>query len=211
MDTKPWYQSKTIIAGIGTFLTILVMVLKFIFNVDISDQIPVLTNGLLAFLALVGSVVMIYGRLTAKTVISSDPPMPRIRGPLMPLIAALMIPAVLFSSCAPGPVNANSPAAVLGTHLATDAAQAVQAFVEFQGGNTDMAWALSKGFIAYQDFIAGAADIKAIVKAWTGNVPGSQTLADRLARIFGSAPGSPAEKTAALQVVVASVAADRGV
>lgn len=125
------------------------------------------------------------------------------------ILAVILVP-ILFSSCAPGPVNSGSAGAVLGTDLATDAAQAVQAFVEFQGGNTDMAWALHQGFLAYQDVVKSAADVKAIAKAWTGNTGDSNKLADRLARIFGQAPGTPAQKTAALAKVVRSVAVDHG-
>ena len=121
-----------------------------------------------------------------------------------------LIGPMFLSGCATAPLQPKSPAAALGIDLATDAAQAVQAYVEFQSGNTDMTWALAKGFTAYQDFIKSGDDVKAITKAWTGNTAESQKLADRLARIFSQAQGTPAQKIAALQQTVASVASDHG-
>jgi hypothetical protein len=102
MDTKPWYQSKTIIAGIGTFLAGLAMVAKFFFQVDIADQVPILSGGLLAVLALVGSVVTVYGRFTAKTIIAPKDDLPTVGGPLIRLllVGALMGTCLSLPGCA---------------------------------------------------------------------------------------------------------------
>lgn len=109
MDTKPWYQSKTIIAGIATALTACAMLAKTFFGVDIADQVPIVGASLTGLLTLVGSLIVIYGRFTAKAVIAPDPP-PRIGGPLMTLVAVGLCGAIAFGAgpCASLPANATA-------------------------------------------------------------------------------------------------------
>ena len=64
-DTKPWYQSTGVLGGIASAVAMLVMVLKFIFGVDISDLAPALSSGFIAVLGLIGTIVAIWGRVAA--------------------------------------------------------------------------------------------------------------------------------------------------
>jgi sulfur relay (sulfurtransferase) DsrC/TusE family protein len=126
-----------------------------------------------------------------------------------PLIAALLIPAVLFtSSCARGPVYSGSAAANVATDVQAAATAALQAYAQYKAGNVNLTWALSHGAYAYQDILRTSADVKAFVKAWTGNTGDSQKLANRLARIFANSPAPPAEKTAAIAVAAQTVASN---
>ena len=213
MDTKPWYQSKTIIAGIATALAGLGMLFKVVFKVDISDQIPILSNGLLGALSFIGAVVVIYGRATAtKTIGSSgdNPTNATLRGPGLPVLigALILLPSslILLPSCANGPAS-GSPAAQVGTDFQAAVTAAISDYATYKSGNVDLTWALGRGAWAYQFFTSTSADVKSLVKAWTGNTGDSQKLADRLARIFAGSSATPEAKTAAIAAAAQSVAA----
>ena len=93
---KPWYRSTGVLGGIGSAVALIVMVLKLLFGVDITDLAPALTEGLLAVAALVGTVIAIYGRVTATKQIGSDGSAPSSTH-LMPLI---VLAALFLVGCA---------------------------------------------------------------------------------------------------------------
>ena len=66
IDYKPWYNSKTIW---GSIIAI-VSVIASVFGVDISTSIQSqLVESALQLVALTGSLIAIFGRLTARDVI----------------------------------------------------------------------------------------------------------------------------------------------
>ncbi len=64
METKSWYQSTTIIGGIVQLLVFVDLMLKL----NIGNEL--LTNLVNGVFGLVGVVMVIYGRLKTKTVIT---------------------------------------------------------------------------------------------------------------------------------------------
>ncbi len=194
MDTKPWWQSKTIWGGV---VQALVFVLG-IFHVNIADLSDQITNGVYAVGAFIGVILVIVGRVKATKAISSQPP-PTVGGPLMRIcVIGAICGSIFFAGCAGGPIYPQSPAAVVGSDFQVAAHDALAAWADYKAGNVDLAWALQKMFSAYTDLATAPADVKALVKAWTGNTGDSQALADRLARIFESSSAPPAAKMAAL-------------
>ena len=179
MDTKPWWQSKTIWGGA---IQALVVGLS-LFHVNIADQAEPLTNGLYALGGLIGVIMVIVGRVKARTniTLTKEDNAPRVGGgPLMMLVVAFLIPALFFAGCAEGPVRPASPVAVVGTDFQRAASQALQAYADYKAGNVSLTWALQEMFSAYPLSAKSGADVKALVKAWTGNTGDSQALADKL-------------------------------
>ena len=64
MNTKPWWQSKTILGAIAGGVPTAVVILKY-FGVDITDLSGSLSTGLLGLLGLIGTIVAIVGRFKA--------------------------------------------------------------------------------------------------------------------------------------------------
>ena len=67
METKPWYQSLTVIAsGVVAFLQVLPSIIT---QIDAAiPSIHLATNPVvIQVLSIIGVIVAIYGRLTAKT------------------------------------------------------------------------------------------------------------------------------------------------
>lgn len=60
-DTKPWYQSKTVIAGI------LAGVIGIYNTISVAKHLPPIPEWVFTILGAIG----VYGRVTAKTEISS--------------------------------------------------------------------------------------------------------------------------------------------
>ena len=88
---KPWYRSTGVLGGIGSLVALLAMVLKMVFGVDITDLAPALTEGLLAVVALVGTIIAIYGRVTATKQIGSDGSAPPGTHLMLVLLLALVL------------------------------------------------------------------------------------------------------------------------
>src|SRR5205809_6948986 len=115
MDTKPWWQSKTIW---GAIISALITGLS-LFHVNIADLGPDLTTGVLGAVGLVSTIMVIVGRVKgAGTIITTTKEdggstMPRLF--LLPWLAgALCVGGVAgLTSCAnpTGPVYPNSPVA----------------------------------------------------------------------------------------------------
>lgn len=206
MDTKPWWQSKTIW---GALISALVTGLS-LFKINIVDLAPDLTTGVLGAVGLVSTIVVIVGRVKgAGTIItatkqdggSTIPP-----ARLFLLIAALIGCSVTLPGCAQGPVYPHSPASIVGDDFQVAAHDALAAYAEYKAGNANITWALQKMFNAYSLYAQTAPDVKALIKAWTGNAGDSQALADRLARIFGSSPAPPETKMQALAQAAQNIA-----
>jgi flagellar motility protein MotE (MotC chaperone) len=125
------------------------------------------------------------------------------------ILSLCVCSVVLFAGCAAAPTNATpSPAAVVASDVKAAAAQALEAYADYKAGNVNFLWSLSKGATAYQTLVKFPGDIKAVVKAWTGNTGDSQKLADRLGRIFATMP--PAAAAAVIAELSPAVAANRG-
>lgn len=125
-------------------------------------------------------------------------------------LPALIAATLLCSSCANGPIYPNSPVAIVGSDFQQAAADALQAYADYKAGNVSLTWALMKMFNAYSLSAKSWADVKALIKAWTGNAGDSQILADRLARIFHDSTAPPEAKMAALAVIAQNVALEKG-
>ena len=96
MDTKPWWQSKTIWGVIVTFLT---QILKpFGINLTDADSAE-LVNHLLNLVSFIAAIIAIYGRVRAsKPIAPKDAGGPTLGTPLMRSLIAFLLPAfVLFS------------------------------------------------------------------------------------------------------------------
>src|SRR5438046_413311 len=93
-EIKPWWQSKTIIGAIAGGVPALAQVLALV-GIDISDKVGDTVNGLLNVLGLIGIVVAIYGRITARFQIGSTN---EVIGRSLPLI--LVAALLLNTSCA---------------------------------------------------------------------------------------------------------------
>jgi hypothetical protein len=106
MDTKPWWQSKTIW---GAAIASLATVLK-LFHVN-AELPPDLADQILNATTLGGTIFAFIGRLTAKTVISSTPPPANPNSPLMKiaLVGGLLVIGYSFSGCSTTDI-AKSPA-----------------------------------------------------------------------------------------------------
>lgn len=206
MDTKPWLQSKTIWGGL---LAILAGVIKTSRNIDVSDLVLTIGNNLDGFLAVIGGIIAIIGRLRAKTAISSTPPLDP-RSPLMKLLLLTSVLGLLTSGCTSGPVYSSSPLAAVGADFTADASAALQAYADYRAGNESLTWALQQMFNAYALSAQTSSDVKALVAAWAGRSGDGQALADRLARIFGGSTAPPETKMAALANVAQSVAQNKG-
>lgn len=207
MDTKRWFQSKTIWGAIVAFVASGLRLL----GIDVTDLAsPQLVDQILNVVSLVGTLVAIYGRIRAsKFIAPKNATLPPGTHITPAIIAALLIPAFLFTtSCAQGPVYTSSAAAHVATDVELAAVQAMQAYADYKSGNADMLWALSKGVGAYQQIIQDASDVKLLAKAWTGNTGDSQKLADRLARIFAQSTAPPAQKAAAIATAAIAVASN---
>lgn len=209
--SKPWYQSQTII---GAGVAALASALK-IAGIETSDLLnPQTADQILNAVSLAGTIVAIFGRIHARKAIRGTEAPPPIDHKTIgtPIVLALLVP--LFSlgltSCAQGPVYPGSAAARVATDVEVAAVQALQAYADFQSGNVDMVWALSKGVNAYAQVVQEAGDIKLLAKAWTGNTGDSQKLADKLARIFAASAAPPAQKAAAIAKAAETVAARAG-
>lgn len=204
MDTKPWWQSKTIW---GAIIATIATVLK-LFKVNV-DLPPDLTDQILNAVTLVGTILAIIGRVNASKVISSQPPI-NPNSPLMRLILLTSVLCLLTSGCATGPVYSASPLAAVGSDFQANAADALQAYAEYKAGNVSMTWALMKMFNAYSLSAKTSTDVQALIKAWIGGTGDGKTLADRLARIFNASTAPPETKMKALAQVTQTVAANKG-
>jgi hypothetical protein len=174
----------------------LVIVLN-LFGINIADLSSDLVSGIIAFGGLCGTILAIYGRITATKEIGSGAPLAS--GPKLFLIPFL-IATVLFgglTSCGTPPTQTQvggSAAVTVGLDAANAAAQATQAYIDVKAGNVDYAWAVAQGLQAYQLFVQTKADVANVVHMMGGDT----TLAQKLAAIFGSASGTPAQKAAVL-------------
>lgn len=61
-DTKPWYQSSTILAALATGI----IALLGIFKINLTDFHQEITDALLSLGAIAGTVLTILGRLNAS-------------------------------------------------------------------------------------------------------------------------------------------------
>jgi hypothetical protein len=84
MNTKPWYQSKTILGAITAGIPSIVILLK-ISGVDIADLADSLTASLIGLLGLIGVIVTIIGRFRAWKA---------------PTLTALLAAAFILCGCA---------------------------------------------------------------------------------------------------------------
>jgi len=206
MNTKPWFQSKTIWGSVVAFVA---MALKA-FGVDINADSPQLVDGILNVVSFAGTILAIYGRVRANSIIApapKDPPPVNLNFPL--LIAGICLLTAGLSGCAEkqtAPASTSSVAKV-GTDLATDFATAIKAFEDYRAGNVDLTQSLANGAVAYQAIITGEDDVKQLWRDWVGNSSDSQKWSDKIARIFAASEKPPAEKAAALALAAQTVAA----
>jgi sulfur relay (sulfurtransferase) DsrC/TusE family protein len=208
MDTKPWWQSKTIW---GAIISALVTALS-LFKINIGDLAPDLTTGVLGTVGLISTILVIVGRVKgAGTIITATKQdggstIPPARLFLLVFLGPWLAVALSVGGCAQGPVYPVSPVAVVGDDFQVAAHDALAAYAEYKAGNVNITWALQKMFNAYSLYAKSAPDVKALINAWTGNAGDSQELADRLARIFGSSPAPPETKMKALAQAAQNIA-----
>lgn len=63
-SVKPWWQSKTMVAGI---VTLVIGILGSTGLADLEGQQGVIIEKIMEIVTAVGSLVILYGRITAKT------------------------------------------------------------------------------------------------------------------------------------------------
>lgn len=96
MDTKPWWQSKTIW---GVVVALVAQVLKSS-GVDISAESPQLIDGILNVISLIGTVLAIYGRVRASKLIKPKDDDTTVSGkPLYPLLLLGALCALALQGC----------------------------------------------------------------------------------------------------------------
>jgi hypothetical protein len=113
MDTKPWWQSKTIWGGL---VTALVAGLS-LFHVNISDLAPELTTGVLGTVGLIGTILVIVGRVKAA-------------GTIITATSQLARGSLFFAGCA----NMTPQQKAIATSAETLASIAATAAATYYGG-----------------------------------------------------------------------------
>lgn len=119
------------------------------------------------------------------------------------LIACL---ALTFSGCETVPIQGTSPVTATGQDLNVLAAEATQVWADYKAGRVDYAYAVAKALYTYQTLLKTSADVKSLVKAWSGD----GTYAEKLARIFAASNASPEVKANALANGVLAAASNEG-
>ena len=97
-----------------------------------------------------------------------------------------------------------SPAGAVGMDLNSAAQKAMADYAAAKANGVDYLWALQEAFNSYGTIIKTQADVKALVDAWDGT--SDQTLANRLAALFGASTGTTQERVAALAVAAMDAA-----
>lgn len=119
-----------------------------------------------------------------------------------------LISCVLFLqvACTNVPVQGVSPVTTAGQDVNALAAEATQVWIDYKAGRVDYAYAMAHGLYAYQTIVKTGADVKALVKAWTGD----GTFADKLARIFTTSTSPPEATANAMANGLLATASDKG-
>jgi hypothetical protein len=140
-----------------------------------------------------------------------------------PLLLVLLLVVVLgsFPGCATNPfanflktgkvdttqvptiVNA-SPAGLVGYDLVNAAELAFNNFATVKAGNADYVWGLLQAINSYSTVIKTQADLQTLIAAWDGTK--DQSLANRIAAMFGASTGTIQERMAALAVAAQDTA-----
>ncbi len=154
-STKPWYTSKTIWASlVGALAT-----LASLFGINIADLSSQLGDQILGVVTLIGTVVAIFGRVTARAVIAPNPPGVNSSKMYPSIVAALLLPALGLgamgfglTSCAEITVGADSVVvnAERTTALAVDT---FDSFLQFEYSNRAQLAAVSPGIHTYAEVI----------------------------------------------------------
>lgn len=113
---------------------------------------------------------------------------------------------ILFGGCTTVPIQGTSPAAATGQDLNVLAAEATQVWADYKAGRVNYAYAVAKALYTYQTLLKTSADVKALVKAWSGD----GTYAEKLARIFAASNAPPETKANALANGVLAAASNEG-
>lgn len=90
------------------------------------------------------------------------------------------------------PVFTGSTSGTVALDLNSAAQQAMTAYAKVKAGGVDYVWGLTQAFSAYATIAKTTADVRALVAAWDGTK--DQTLANRLASLFGATSGSTEER-----------------
>lgn len=115
--------------------------------------------------------------------------------------------AALFTNCQAVPVEGGASAvSTAGQSINDLAAQATQAWVDYQHGDINYGWAAVKGLYALSSAIKTKDDLKAVVTAWSG----SGTFAEKLARIFAVSTAPPGTTAKAIASGISQKALDKG-
>lgn len=122
------------------------------------------------------------------------------------LIAVISFTAFLATSCTTVPIQGTSPVTTAGQDLNTLAAEATQVWADYKAGRVDYAYAVAHALYAYQTLSKTSTDVKALVKAWSGD----GTYAEKLARIFAASNAPPEAKMNALADGVLAAASNEG-
>lgn len=91
---------------------------------------------------------------------------------------------------------AQTPLGHVGQDLADAAKVAFDAYAQAKSGNVDYVWGLMQALNAYSTVIKDSADVKALIAAWDGT--SDQTLANRIASLFGASSGTTQQRLATL-------------
>jgi hypothetical protein len=199
MPTKPWYQSKGVLGGIASGVPALVILLKLA-GIDIADLSSELSAGLIGAVGLVGTIVAIYGRITAsKPIAPAAPSTFCVPAFLVPLLCFGLVTGSLTScssTSAVAPTITNSAVGKVGTDLNTAAQQALADYANVKANGVDYVWALGQMFNTYATVATTRADVEALVAQWGGTK--DQSTANRIADLFGGSSGRTTTRMLAL-------------
>lgn len=139
------------------------------------------------------------------------------------ILSIILIAATLvFASCTTNPfanftttgkidtshtptIVRQSPIGQVGSDLVAASEQAFSAFAEAKNGNVDYVWGLMQALNGYATVVKSQADVQALVAAWDGTK--DQTLANRIASMFGASTGTIQERMLTLATAAQGAAA----
>lgn len=122
------------------------------------------------------------------------------------IFAVILIGLSLLIGCTTVPIQGTSPVTTAGQDLNVLAAEVTQVWADYKAGRVNYAYAVAKALYTYQTLLKTSADVKALVKAWSGD----GTYAEKLARIFAASNAPPETKANALANGVLAAASDQG-
>ena len=194
-----------------------VMVLKFVFHVDISDLAPGLSSGLIAVLGLIGTIVAIYGRVTATKQIGDAAKVVVVIGAMLASLGLAscakdqngklhFTPAFKAKAAASGSFLADEAVKIASNTVDRFAQSEMDALIKnnFQQSSGDLLRTFEGSIFAAGTTEIGPA-ITALMKQWLPDKTHWQNYAEQIGALVNAYavqhPNNPAAVNAALEQV----------